>query len=620
MSDTSVALELIGAAIVPGLMLLALLNSVDLRLAGPIQWCVGRPWGAVFLAAGMGALCAWPAYHIEKLMVDKPWEIANLGTLLLFTMLVAGAVEEGCKFAAFSLGPGLLTRFSEEYDGILFAGAVSLGFATVENLMYVRETMAMDLARCRAFTAVPAHAMFGVIMGARLGQARVRSRFHWSDMGLPLSGLLAAIVAHGLWDWLAFQPTPLAHFGLFAFLAAMAVYCVYLCWQARRRSPAFGGSAPNVPPPHGSLRLPAMPVPRNPWVAGVLGLVPGLGQAYNGELAKSAIFLLIGAVNLVLFWIAHLFVHSPAAAIAMLQHVGLAIVVQPNDLAQAVQQKWLLEPALLYLVLMWEVAGAIDAYATARRRWDRPQTHAVRRSFASHGFGASYVLHLLLVFMLILTPVVEFAMGQVPAESETERLDDGALSGSPEKPHDKQAEDNFRLTWVTAPITIHGWQNRAAAQSPHDIRDQAGGATFEPLTSPRGTEAVPRVQTTESVQERMRGSYDQYLSYQVRRHHNDLQYFSHVRRNSWAIVHYRITHAGSVLAPEVISYCGTPEEAERAATVIRDMDPCLPLPGDAREIDIIELFWSLDNHALPPGSLAERLSHLPDGRFIREIR
>ena len=61
--------------------------------------------------------------------------------------------------------------FNEPIDGIVYGITASLGFATLENLYYVYflkdyfELTSMELAYVRAFSAVPAHAAFGIVMG-----------------------------------------------------------------------------------------------------------------------------------------------------------------------------------------------------------------------------------------------------------------------------------------------------------------------------------------------------------------------------------------------------------------------------------------------------------------------
>ena len=61
--------------------------------------------------------------------------------------------------------------FNEPTDGIVYGVCASLGFATLENIYYVYalsdyfETTSLSLAIARAFSAVPAHAAFGALMG-----------------------------------------------------------------------------------------------------------------------------------------------------------------------------------------------------------------------------------------------------------------------------------------------------------------------------------------------------------------------------------------------------------------------------------------------------------------------
>ena len=52
-------------------------------------------------------------------------------------------------------------------DGIVYGVTVSLGFATLENIYYVFAGFddPLGVAYLRAFSAVPAHALFGVFMG-----------------------------------------------------------------------------------------------------------------------------------------------------------------------------------------------------------------------------------------------------------------------------------------------------------------------------------------------------------------------------------------------------------------------------------------------------------------------
>jgi RsiW-degrading membrane proteinase PrsW (M82 family) len=112
---------------------------------------------------------------------------------------VVGLIEE---FSKYIMVRGLLQPrkiFNEPFDGIIYAVMVSMGFAAVENIMYVIQG-GMDVALLRAFTAIPAHATFGIIMGYYMGKAKFsKNKYKWN-----LVGLFAAVLFHGAYDFFLF--------------------------------------------------------------------------------------------------------------------------------------------------------------------------------------------------------------------------------------------------------------------------------------------------------------------------------------------------------------------------------------------------------------------------------
>lgn len=90
-------------------------------------------------------------------------------------------------------------HFNEPYDGIVYSVMISMGFATIENIMY-SFTGGFGTALIRMFTAVPAHATFAIIMGYFVGLAK----FKKSKTLLSVIGLLGAIVLHGTYDFFLF--------------------------------------------------------------------------------------------------------------------------------------------------------------------------------------------------------------------------------------------------------------------------------------------------------------------------------------------------------------------------------------------------------------------------------
>jgi len=91
-------------------------------------------------------------------------------------------------------------NFNEPFDGIVYAVMVSMGFATLENIIYVFD-YGYATGFLRMFTAVPAHATFAVLMGFFLGKAKFS---HRNQLYLSLAALASATIFHGAYDYFWF--------------------------------------------------------------------------------------------------------------------------------------------------------------------------------------------------------------------------------------------------------------------------------------------------------------------------------------------------------------------------------------------------------------------------------
>tara|TARA_R110000868_G_scaffold126621_4_gene333800 strand:+ start:4824 stop:5498 length:675 start_codon:yes stop_codon:yes gene_type:complete len=112
---------------------------------------------------------------------------------------VVGLTEEFSKYVIVKYFAQPNAAFNEPFDGIVYAVMVSMGFAATENIFYVLEG-GYQTAVLRAFTAVPAHATFGILMGYYMGKAK----FSKNKIVLNLTGLLLAIIFHGAYDFFLF--------------------------------------------------------------------------------------------------------------------------------------------------------------------------------------------------------------------------------------------------------------------------------------------------------------------------------------------------------------------------------------------------------------------------------
>ena len=113
--------------------------------------------------------------------------------------LVVGLSEEFSKYIIVKYFAQPRKAFNEQYDGIVYAVMVSMGFACTENVLYVLEG-GYQIAVLRAFTAVPAHATFGILMGYYMGKAK----FSKHRLRLNITGLLLAVLFHGAYDFFLF--------------------------------------------------------------------------------------------------------------------------------------------------------------------------------------------------------------------------------------------------------------------------------------------------------------------------------------------------------------------------------------------------------------------------------
>ena len=121
--------------------------------------------------------------------------------------------------------------FDERFDGIVYAVYVSLGFAFVENVLYIYQDVgqAVSIARARAFFAVPAHTLFAIAMGYGAGIAR----FSRKRASLYLvSGLIWAILLHGIYDFLLMYSNELASVNetFSAFIVMLFYIFVIIMW------------------------------------------------------------------------------------------------------------------------------------------------------------------------------------------------------------------------------------------------------------------------------------------------------------------------------------------------------------------------------------------------------
>ena len=180
--------SLLAAAIAPGLALLAYFYWKDRYDAEPLK--------LVFRLFAAGMLIVLPAMLLQRgLMLwlgDSPF---------VFSFVISAGLEELLKFCVLYFLIFHHAEFDEPYDGIVYATAVSLGFATLENVLYaILQPVTFGTLLARALLPVSGHALFGVFMGYALGKAKFSKG---SQVRLQLAlALIIPVMWHGLFDFM----------------------------------------------------------------------------------------------------------------------------------------------------------------------------------------------------------------------------------------------------------------------------------------------------------------------------------------------------------------------------------------------------------------------------------
>ncbi len=182
----------------------------------PLRYLIITYILGIFIAAPVILL---GIYLSDLLGVDST--STSISELLIYAFLVVGISEEGMKYLILRYYNYPHKEFDEPYDGIMYGVAISLGFASIENVLYVfmsQEPLTTGLMRM--FTAVPAHAMFGVLMGYFAGKAKFLTPNKSLARQERLKGLGVAILFHGTYDFFLFLGV--------SWLVPFAIICLVL--------------------------------------------------------------------------------------------------------------------------------------------------------------------------------------------------------------------------------------------------------------------------------------------------------------------------------------------------------------------------------------------------------
>jgi RsiW-degrading membrane proteinase PrsW (M82 family) len=198
-----------------------------------------EPFRILLKALLTGVFIILPVVIIESILTSFSGHLEGISKVAYNAFVVASLCEEGFKYLGFILIIWPDKNFNEKFDGIVYSVFISLGFAAVENIFYVLNG-GISIGILRGFTAVPAHALFGTVMGYYFGLSRfypeLKSRYLVLAFIIPF-------LWHGSYDFLLLGQNQLL---LLLFIPFIIIFWIYGLHKMKKLSDA--SLSPDHPP------------------------------------------------------------------------------------------------------------------------------------------------------------------------------------------------------------------------------------------------------------------------------------------------------------------------------------------------------------------------------------
>lgn len=187
------------AAVIPAVVLLVLVYKKDRLDKESPQLLL-----SLVIRGVLATIIAMILERIGSLILNRIFVSASLGYYAVMFFCIVGVAEEGAKFFLLKHRTWNEPEFNCQFDGVVYAVFVSLGFALWENISYVF-MYGLSTAMVRAVTAVPGHACFGVFMGVFYGLAKryENIRDHSKSRLCLILACVVPVLLHGMYDFLA---------------------------------------------------------------------------------------------------------------------------------------------------------------------------------------------------------------------------------------------------------------------------------------------------------------------------------------------------------------------------------------------------------------------------------
>ena len=232
-------------AVLPVILLLIYIYKMDSYEKEPI--------GLLVKLVIFGVISALPAILLEEVgttILDgifgkqNPAVAPSYLYTFLTTFIIVAISEEMVKFLAAFLLTWKNPAFNFKFDGIVYCFYASMGFALIENILYVFARSggaSVGTAIARALLAIPAHGMFSVFMGYYYGEAKF-CQVTGNKAGVKANiarGFLISIILHGFYDFCLLSGSIIMVVSFFLFVIIADIYTVMKISKASKTNLAL---------------------------------------------------------------------------------------------------------------------------------------------------------------------------------------------------------------------------------------------------------------------------------------------------------------------------------------------------------------------------------------------
>ncbi len=158
----------------------------------------------------LGALTVIPVFILQRILLSINIRHDLLKTIFT-SFIIAGMTEEYFKREIVLRWAFNNPNFNERLDGIVYSSFSALGFATIENIMYIMFRASNDnyhIGILRGILSVPAHILFAITMGYYLSLAKYCEDDRLKA-GFLYKSLLIPVVFHGIFNFLLMAKIPI---------------------------------------------------------------------------------------------------------------------------------------------------------------------------------------------------------------------------------------------------------------------------------------------------------------------------------------------------------------------------------------------------------------------------